>query len=81
MINALPFMQAAVPVRQEMTADSLNTMTGGNQEAIDDLHELFGITASVGDWDVTNAYVVFILAAMTVVFALLAAVRISRRIA
>lgn len=80
-VNALPFMQAAVPIRQEMTADSLQAMTGGQAEAMTALQEVFGITASVGDWTVTNAYVVFILALMTVVFTLLAAVRIRRRIA
>ena len=80
-VNALPFMQAAVPIRQEMTGDSLLAMTGGQAEAMTALQEVFGITASVGDWTVTNAYVVFILALMTVVFTLLAAVRIRRRIA
>ncbi|MFJ7750105.1 ABC transporter permease [Arthrobacter sp. NPDC097144] len=79
-VNALPFMQSAVPVRQEMTADSLQALTGGSPEAVTELQELFGITASVGDWAVTNTYVVIILAAMTVVFTLLAAVRIRRRI-
>ncbi|MCC3268632.1 ABC transporter permease [Arthrobacter gengyunqii] len=79
-ISALPFMQAFLPVRQEMTADSLQAMTGGEPEAVSDLESLFGITAAVGDWAVSNTYVVFILAAMTVVFTLLAAVQIRRRI-
>ncbi|MBP3042320.1 ABC transporter permease [Arthrobacter jiangjiafuii] len=80
-INALPFMQASIPIRQEMTEQSLESMTGGNQEAITDLEGLFGITATVGDWAVSNTYVLFILAAMTVLFTLLAAVQIRRRIA
>ncbi|WP_104053271.1 MULTISPECIES: ABC transporter permease [unclassified Arthrobacter] len=79
-VNALPFMQAAVPLRQEMTADSLQVLALDQPEAVIELQELFGITASVGDWTVTNAYVVFVLAAMTVVFTLLAAVQIRRRI-
>ena len=79
-ISAMPFMQAFLPIRQEMTADSLQTMTGGEPEAVSDLESLFGITAAVGDWTVSNTYVVLILAAMTVVFTLLAAVQIRRRI-
>ena len=80
-INALPFMQASIPIRQEMTEQSLESMTGGNQEAITDLEGLFGITATVEDWAVSNTYVLFILAVMTVLFTLLAAVQIRRRIA
>lgn len=79
-ISAMPFMQAFLPIRQEMTADSLQTMTGGEPEAVSDLESLFGITAAVGDWTVSNTYVLLILAAMTVVFTLLAAVQIRRRI-
>ncbi|MCC9197157.1 ABC transporter permease [Arthrobacter sp. zg-Y820] len=80
-INALPFMQGSVPIRQEMTAESLNAMAGGQQEAVTELQEIYGITASVGDWAVTNTYVVLILAVMTVVFTVLASLRIRSRIA
>ena len=80
-VSALPFMQAALPIRQEMTADSLQVLAADQPAAATELEEIFGITASVGDWAVTNTYVVFILAAMTVVFTLLAAVQIRRRIA
>lgn len=80
-VSALPFMQAALPIRQEMTADSLQVLAADQPAAATELEEIFGITASVGDWTVTNTYVVFILAAMTVVFTLLAAVQIRRRIA
>ena len=80
-INALPFMQASVPVRQEMTADSLQAMAGDQPGAVAELQEVFGITASMGDWEITNGYVVVVLSVMTVVFTLLAAVQIRRRIA
>ncbi|WP_104102164.1 ABC transporter permease [Arthrobacter sp. 08Y14] len=79
-VSALPFMQAALPIRQEMTADSLQVLAADQPAAATELREVFGITASVGDWTVTNPYVVFILVAMTVVFTLLAAVQIRRRI-
>ncbi len=79
-VTALPFMQSALPIRQEMTADSLQILAQDQPEAVTELEELFGITASIGDWTVTNTYVVIILAAMTVVFTLLAAVQIRRRI-
>lgn len=80
-INALPFMQASIPVRQEMTADSLQAMAGDQPGAVVELQEIFGITASMGDWTITNSYVVLVLSVMTVVFTLLAAVQIRRRIA
>ncbi|CEA09247.1 ABC-2 family transporter protein [Arthrobacter saudimassiliensis] len=79
-VNALPFMQASVPVRQQMTADSLEAMAGGTPGAVEDLQEVFGITASVGGREITGAFVVAVLCAMIVVFTLLAAVRIRHRI-
>ena len=79
-VNALPFMQASVPVRQQITADSLEAMAGGTPGAVEDLQEVFGITASVGGREITGAFVVAVLCAMIVVFTLLAAVRIRHRI-
>ncbi|WP_312178427.1 ABC transporter permease [Arthrobacter sp.] len=79
-VSALPFMQSSMLVRQEMTADTLPAMTGGQPAATAELQDVFGITAEVGDWQVGTGYVLFSLAAMAVVFTVLATVRISRRI-
>lgn len=79
-VSALPFMQSSMLVRQEMTAGTLPVMTGDQPAATAELQDVFGITATVGDWEVGTGYVLFSLAAMAVVFTVLATVRISRRI-
>jgi len=55
-------------------------MTGDQPAAIEELQSVFGITAQVGDWQVGTGYVIFVLAAMTVVFTLVAAIRIRGRV-
>jgi hypothetical protein len=49
-------------------------------EAIAGMQESYGITASLGDWDVTVGYVLAVLATMVVVFTTLAALRIRSRV-
>ncbi|MCC9173738.1 ABC transporter permease [Arthrobacter sp. zg-Y179] len=78
-VSALPFMQASMVVRQEMTAGPMDAVTD-QPEAVAQVQDIFGITASVGDWEVPTGYVVFVLGAMMVVFVLLAALRIRSRI-
>lgn len=78
-VTALPFMQASMVVRQEMTAGPLNAVTD-QPEGIAQVQEVYGITAQVGDWNVSAGYVVAVLAAMAVVFTALAAQRIRTRI-
>lgn len=80
-VNALPFAQTAMLMRRELTADSLSTLVGGQQEAIDALSEYYGITAFVGDWEVTVPLVVVILVGCAAAFTALAAWRIRARIA
>ena len=80
-VNAMPFGQAAMLMRREFTAETLSTLVGGQQEAIDALSEYYGITAFVGNWEVTAPAVIGILAACAVVFTALAAWRIRARIA
>lgn len=80
-VNALPFAQTAMLMRRELTADSLSTLVGGQQEAIDALSEYYGITAFVGDREVTVPVVVAILIGCAVAFTALAAWRIRARIA
>lgn len=80
-VNALPFAQAAMLMRQEFTDESLSALVGGQQQAIDELSAYYGITTFVGDWEVTVPVVVAILAACAIVFTTLAAWRIRARIA
>ncbi|MER1997642.1 MAG: ABC transporter permease [Arthrobacter sp.] len=79
-VSALPFLQSSMLVRQEMTAETLPAMTGDQPAAIEELQSVFGITAQVGDWQVGTGYVILVLTAMTVVFTLVAAVRIRGRV-
>ena len=78
-VSALPFMQASMVVRREMTDGPLAAVTD-QPEAVEEVQRLFGITAYVGDWAVPTGYVLLVLAAMAVVFTALAAVRIRSRI-
>lgn len=78
-VSALPFMQASMVVRREMTDGPLAAVTD-QPEAVEEVQRLFGITAHVGDWAVPTGYVLLVLAAMAVVFTALAAVRIRSRI-
>lgn len=78
-VSALPFMQASMVVRQEMTEGPMTSVTDQPQ-AVEEVERLFGITAYVGDWQVPAGYVVLVLTAMLVLFTALAAVRIRSRI-
>ena len=68
-------------MRREFTADTLSTLVGGQQGALDTLNAYYGITTFVGDLEVTVPAVVAILAACAIVFTALAAWRIRARIA
>jgi multidrug/hemolysin transport system permease protein len=80
-VNALPFAQSAMLMRREFTNETLSTLVGGQQEAIDSLSAYYGITTFVGDVEVTVPAVVVVLVACAIVFTALAAWRIRARIA
>lgn len=79
-LSALPFAQTAMLLRQEFAADALDALLAGAPEQVTGISEFYGITLSVGDWAVPGWFVIAVLAAMTVVFAVAAAVRIRSRI-
>lgn len=79
-INALPFGQSSMIVRQQFTESSLAGLAGEQPQALGALRRAYGITTAVGDWQVTVGYVVIVLAAMVLVFTTLAALRIRSRI-
>lgn len=80
-VNALPFAQSAMLMRREFTAETLSTLVGGRQEAIDVLREYYGVTAFVGDWEVAVPFVLAALIVLAIAFTALAAWRIRARIA
>ena len=79
-MNAMPFAQAAMLLRQPFTAHSADALTGGQSEAVSALNDFYGIAISVGDFDVSSAGAFTALAIVCLVFALLSSFRLSRRI-
>lgn len=79
-MNALPFAQSAMLLRQPFTAQSLDALAQGQPEAKTMLSEFYGITISIGDFSVTNWIAVGALGLFFLVFTLLASLRLARRI-
>ncbi|WP_104196928.1 ABC transporter permease [Cryobacterium sp. M15] len=79
-MNAMPFAQAAMLLRQPFTAHSAEALTDGKSEAVSALNDFYGIAISVGDFDVSSAGAFTALAIVCIVFALLSSFRLSRRI-
>lgn len=79
-INALPFAQSAMLLRQPFTKDSLDQVTSGNAEAITELQTYFGIHGSVGDVDLSNGVMIAVMGIIGVVCVGLGAWRIGRSI-
>lgn len=79
-INALPFAQAAMLIRTPMTAQALSALAGDEQTAVDAVKAFYGITAHVGEFEVTSGLAVAVLVAVFVVFAALGTRQLARRI-
>lgn len=79
-INALPFAQSTMLLRQEFTQAPLRRLVGEDREAFDGLNEFYGSTLKVGDWVVQPWFAIVVLVVIAVVFTLLAASRIRARI-
>lgn len=81
-MNALPFAQSAMLIRGPFTQKALNAVTDGpaHAEALKSVESFYGITASVGDWEITATVAALMLAGVLVVFTALGAWRLSRKI-
>lgn len=79
-LNSLPFAQSAMLIRQPFTAQSLEALTTGQDQAAEAVEEFYGISASIGDLTISNGFAVAVLVVMIVVFAVLGTWRIGRRI-
>lgn len=79
-VSALPFAQSAMLLRIEFASEPLAALVGGSPEAIAALERFYGISLYVGDWSVPVWFAAGVLAVMTLVFAVLAAIRIRSRI-
>lgn len=78
--SALPFAQAGMLLRREFTAATLDNVTGSNGAGAQQLRDTYGIDLAVGDVAVSSGFVMAVLAAMTILFTVLAASRIRSRI-
>jgi len=79
-MNALPFAQSAMLVRQPFTQESLEALTDGRPGSLAEVESFYGVTASVGSAEVTTATAVIVLLTALVVFTALGAWRMGRRI-
>ncbi|MEZ3157527.1 ABC transporter permease [Microbacterium sp. BWR-S6Y] len=79
-INALPFAQSAMLIREPMTAQALTALAGDTGPAVDAVKTFYGISAKVGDFEVTASLAAGVLVAVFVVFAALGARQLARRI-
>lgn len=81
-LNALPFAQSAMLIRGPLTQKALDALTEGpgQSQALASLEPYYGITAFVGDWQITPTVAALLLAAVTVVFTGLGVWRLSRKI-
>ncbi len=79
-IHSLPFGQSAMLIRRPYSTQALDAITGGQEQSVDTVQEFYGMTASVGGFEITAAIAIFALIAVTVVFTALGTWQLSRRI-
>lgn len=81
-LNVLPFAQSAMLIRGPFTHKALDALTvgSGQEQALAPLESFYGITASVGDWQITTPAAALALVGFTVVFTALSVWRLSRKI-
>lgn len=80
-LNALPFAQGAVLLREPFVADSLAKLSESQpQQLIDGLSDTYGLQAVVGDHAFTTLQLSAILASIAIVAVVLATLRISQKL-
>lgn len=79
-VSALPFAQSAMLLRTEFAGDSLSELVGGQEQEIDELSVMYGLSLEVGSWTIPLWFAATILAAMATIFTALASARIRSRI-
>jgi multidrug/hemolysin transport system permease protein len=79
-INALPFSQAAMLMRQPLVADQLAKLAEVSAPAAKEVGLVYGMSINVGDWVPTTIQVILILLGVFLVFAGLSSLRIRSRI-
>lgn len=80
-INILPYSQAASLIREPFTQDSLVAIASGNQQAIIDTQDAYGINVHIGNVTLTTTMIVCILLCLALIFGVLAVRQLSKKIA
>ncbi|KJC65437.1 ABC transporter permease [Agreia bicolorata] len=79
-MNALPFAQAAMLLRQPFTNEAARALTNDNSTAQSALDTFYGIAISVGELKITNGLAFAELGLLFIVFAVLSSIRLAKRI-
>lgn len=79
-MNALPFAQSAMLIREPITAQPLAALADGQTQAAEAIEAFYGISAHIGEFEVTTGLAVVVLIAVFVVFTALGTWQLARRI-
>lgn len=79
-MNSLPFAHSAMLIRRPYTASALDAITGGQPQAVEAVQEFYGITAHVGNVDITGGIAIAILMGVLLIFTALGTWQLSRKI-
>ena len=80
-VNALPFAQSAVLVREPFTEQALADIGAGQPtEVLAQISSTFGLEVTIGDYTMPTIIIIFILGAVAVLALFLAILQISRKI-
>lgn len=79
-LNSLPFAQAALLIRQPFTAHYLHALTAGNPEAATHLKSYYAISGSVGNFTLTNGFILLVFVVIIGVFMFLGVMRMNKKI-
>ena len=79
-MNSLPFSQSAMLIRRPYTSNALDAIIGGQTQTSDAIQEFYGITAHVGNTEITASIAITILLLVFLMFTALGTWQLSRRI-
>jgi multidrug/hemolysin transport system permease protein len=79
-MKSLPFGQSAMLIRRPYTEHALEAMTGGQPQAVEAVQEFYGISARVGDFEITVGIALAVLTVVLLIFTALGTWQLSRRI-
>lgn len=79
-MNSLPFSQSAMLIRRPYTSNALDAIIGGQTQTGDAIQEFYGITAHVGNTEITASIAITVLLLVFLMFTALGTWQLSQRI-